>query len=580
MERKLGAFMYYFTEENILIFLVQILLLLVVAKGLGELFKRWGAPSLVGEMLTGLLLGPTIFGRLLPAVQQAVFPADAAQQSMLETMSWLGVLFMLLTIGFDVSISRVWRQSGACLKIGIVGVAVPIGLGVAAFWWLPESAYGAIHSRWQCTWLLATAAAISAIPVIAKVLHDLEILKSDFGMTTLSAFIVNDVLGWLLFALILALGSQADADVDTLSKVLFEMVIFATLCLALGSRIVGWIMHKLSHTRMPQPATTHTFIFCLGILCGAITQWIGIHAILGFFLAGVMVGNTPSISDRTRRIISQMVHAIFVPIFFANVGIKVDFFAGFDWLLVGVFTTVALAGKFSGAALGAFWSRMSKAEVLSTGIAHIPGGAMEIIVGVLALELQVISEAAFVAVVFGAILSSLLVGPLLAWSIRRRGGVSVREFFHRDAIHLSLKAEERWAAIDELCRCVAVSAQLDPDELIKAVRDREEIMGTALDGGLAIPHARLPELTQPVIGFGRSDSGVDWDARDGEPTRFVFLILTPESDAAVQVHILGALARAMTESGLREALKSAEVAQEAYQAISAELRKQEINAAL
>jgi len=153
------------------------------------------------------------------------------------------------------------------------------------FWWLPDSAYGKVGTPLVRTLLLATTAAISAIPVIAKVLHDMEILKSDFGLTTLSAFIVNDVLGWVIFGALLALAVSGGSGVEagTMLHSLFEIVLFSALCMVLGSRVVGVVVRKMENSSLPYPATTLTFIFCLGLLCGAITEWIGVHAILGFF---------------------------------------------------------------------------------------------------------------------------------------------------------------------------------------------------------------------------------------------------------------------------------------------------------
>ncbi len=130
--------MHYLSEEHILLFLLQMFLLLTVAKILGERFYRWGYPALTGEVLTGILLGPTILGRALPELQTLIFPTDMIQQNMLETVSWIGVLFLLLSTGFEVSISTVWKQGRKSLTIGTVGVLIPIVLGCAVFWWFPE----------------------------------------------------------------------------------------------------------------------------------------------------------------------------------------------------------------------------------------------------------------------------------------------------------------------------------------------------------------------------------------------------------------------------------------------------------
>ena len=547
--------MHYMDEEHLLTFLVQVLVLLTTARVLGELCQKRGIPALAGEIFTGLLLGPTILGRAFPALEDKLFPPEAIQQSMLETLSWFGVLFLLLTTGFEVTISTVWKQGKVCLTVGIAALAIALLVGCGVYWWIPNAYWGESADHVTFTLFMATATAISAVPVIARVLHDLEILKSDFGLTTLSSFIVNDVLGWLAFVLVLGLAGSGQDHGKDVFRVLFEIVLFGTVCLTVGSKVVGAVTTKLNQSRLPQPGTTLTFICCLGLLCGAITQWIGIHAILGFFLAGIMAGNTPQISENTRQIISQMIHAIFVPLFFASIGIKIDFFAGFDLFLVLTVTAVAVGGKFLGAWVGGRLAGLSKPDSLSIGLANIPGGATEIILAMLALELGLIPENVFVALIFAAFPSSIAVGPLLAWSIRRRERIDVGGFLLRGAVALDLKGKTRWEAIEELCGRVArASETFDEQALVAAVRAREKVMGTGLEKGVSVPHARLKELDVPVVAFGRSKPGIDWDAADGLPTHFVFLILTPEQEEDMQVQILAAIASTMMNEDVRSTI--------------------------
>jgi len=549
---------HYLDESNLLIFLVQILVLLTTAKILGELCQRRGIPALAGEILTGILLGPTILGRALPALEAQLFPIDLVQQNMLETVSWFGVLFLLLATGFEVNISTVWKQGKTCLIIGVVGVAVPMLVGCTAFWWLPPNYWGANADHITFTLFLATAASISAITVIAKVLHDLDILKSDLGLMTLSAFIVNDVLGWMVFTFVLGVAVSGQESSQNVWRVLYEIVLFGTVCLTVGSKIVGAITVRLQRSSLPQPATTLTFICCLGLLCGALTQWTGIHAILGFLLAGIMAGNTPEISEKTRQIISQMIHAIFVPIFFAGIGLKVDFLHNFDLPLAALVTVVAMGGKFTGAWVGGGLAGLSKRDAFSIGIAHIPGGATEIILGMLALKMKLISDDVFVAIVFAALASSIIVGPLLSWSIRRRAAVDVGGLLLRGAVCLELKGKTRWEVIPELAARVAKHVpNLNTATVAEAVEKRERIMGTGLQRGVAVPHARLAGIEAPLVAFGRAPDGIDWDARDGLPSRFVFLILTPEGKDWMQLQILACISRMMTQPEIPEKILEA-----------------------
>ncbi len=551
--------MHYLDETHISLFLVQVFILLVAAKVLGGLCLYRGIPALAGEIAAGILLGPTILGRLSPALQDALFPRETIQVTMLDTVSWFGVLFLLLATGFEVNVNKVLKQGKAAVSIGVVGVVVPVVIGCLVFFWLPTQT-----ARFQAEHLilvlfLATAASITAIDIVARLMHDMDILKSDLGSTSLSACAVNDVFGWLVFTVVLALAGEATVGAEALAKVFFEIVLFGAFCMTLGSKIVGAITLRIIKSRLPKPGTMLSFIACLGVLCGAVTHWIGIHAILGFFLAGIMVGNTSEVSEHTRETLSQTIHAVFVPLFFAGIGIKVDFLAGGNVLFIVIFTVVAIGGKFMGAWAGARLAHMSKPDAISVGLAFTPGGAMGIVVGILALEMGLLTENTFIAIVFASLLSSLLVGPLLEWSLRRRKAVDVAGFLLCDAGTFEVKGRTRWEVIEELCDKVAeCAAHVDRQTLAQAVRQREEVMGTGLEHGVAVPHARLKGLEKPLVAFGLSKQGIQWDARDGRATHFVYLILTPEEDEGIQVQILASIARAMTQPDLPTRLMSAE----------------------
>jgi len=159
----------------------------------------------------------------------------------------------------------------------------------------------------------------------------------------------------------------------------------------------------------------------VGLLCGAITQWLGIHAILGFFLAGAIAKSTDGVSDNLRSSVSDTLHAIFVPLFFATLGLKIDFLVGMELMPTLIFCAIAIVGKFVGAWIGARLGKESPKASVLMGYIFIPGGAMEIVVATLALELQLIGQTIFVAIVFAALASSILAGPLIGFQIRRMG---------------------------------------------------------------------------------------------------------------------------------------------------------------
>jgi Kef-type K+ transport system membrane component KefB len=551
--------MHFINEQNILVFLVQILLLLGLARGLGEVFRRWKQPAITAEILVGILLGPTILGRLFPAVYQAVFPPDPIQQNMLETVGWVGVLFLLLETGLEVDFSAAWRQKGDALKIALADIVVPLAIAFAASMLLPSRYLAEPDHKVAFSLFMATVMAISAMPVAARTLHDLNLSKTDLGFLILSAMSVNDIIGWLLFTLVLSLFTQGNLEVARILLIFVGTIGFAVFCLTIGRRLADAAVFEIKRREMPQPGAALTFIVLLGVLCGAITQWIGIHALFGFFLAGIMAGEARELSERTRQIVSQMVYAVFVPLFFASIGLKIDFAAHFDWLLVAFVAGIGIGSRYLGAWLGVRLTQLPRSNRAAIAVAHTPGGAMEIIIGLLALEYGLITQPVFVAIVFGALLSSIILGPWLSYSVSRRKEVSILEYFSRASIIANLKAATRDQAIHELSELAAAQERVhEAQGIYAAVLARESEMGTALEEGLAIPHARFQRMPRPIIVFGRSRTGIeDWDSPDGQHIHFVFLVLAPPySDA--QVQILAHVVRTMQEPEVREQLIQAD----------------------
>jgi len=412
--------MHILDESHILLFLLQLLVLLGAARTLGALCEEIRVPAIAGEILAGVLLGPTVFGRISADAQRTLFPADAAQGTMLETVSWLGVFFLLLASGFHVDVRRALREGRAALLVGIVGVLVPIAIGYPVFATFDASLWGAEANRLSFSLFLAVAASITAISVVARAISDLGLAGSEDGTLALSACAVNDVFGWFLFTIVLSVATASRVDTAGLVWTSLGIVAFVAVCLSIGSRVVGFAARVVLRTSLPQPAALMTLIVTVGLLCGAVTQWLGIHAILGFFLAGTMVGSSEEVPAALAKSLSATLHAVFVPVFFATLALHIDFVTGMDLGVTAIFTAVAVGGKLFGAWLGARLARLPNGRSVLLGLVFIPGGAMEIVVGALALELELISETVFVAIVFAALASSIVAGPLVARRVRRQ----------------------------------------------------------------------------------------------------------------------------------------------------------------
>ena len=560
------------TEHNLLVFLVQVLVLLVLARSAGELLRHFGQAPIVGEILVGVLLGPTLLGRALPELHATLFPPDAVQRSMLDVVSWFGVLFLLLETGLHVDVSAAWRARGPALRIGIIGVLVPLLLGSALSFLLPDRVLADPDQRLIFALFLGTTMAISAMVIIARVLHDLDLVKSDLGLVTLCGYAVNDVLAWVVFSVVLGVATRAAVNLGPIAFLLLFTLAFTAFSLTLGLRLVDAAVSRLRSRTEQHPGAVLTFVCCLGLACGALTQKVGLTALFGFFLAGIMAGEARHLTERTREIIGQMVHSIFVPLYFAGLALHLDFIANFDLVLVLFVTVVSIAAKFLGAWLGALGRDISPHDRVSIGIAFTPSGVTGIVVAGVALEYQIISTPIFVAIVCSAVASALLVAPWLSWSIRRRERVDLARILARNAILPALRATDRFPAIRELCRAAAPSTHLSVDEMIAAVEARERLQGTGIGSGVAVPHARIEALRRPLIAFGRAPEGLAWDAPDGEPVKFVFLVLTPARQEGLQLQILAAIARTMSRDG-GQRLTTASDAAALHQRLAVSLRR-------
>ncbi len=557
-------------ETHILLFLVQFLLLLAGAKLLGLLFERFKQPTVTADILIGVVFGPTVFGRLAPAAQRTVFPTDSFQVSMLDTVAWIGIFFLLLVTGLEVNFSSVWKQKGKALWISLSDIVIPIVISAVVLAFLPSRYMLEPERRFLFVLFISTIMTISAMPVSIRVMQDLKLLRTDLGFLTISALSINDVIGWVIFTIILGAFAHGSPDLLFVGGIIVFTVLFVFLSATVLKRAVAGILGLIERRAVDSTGYSLTVIVVVGLMSGAIAQKIGIHALFGFFLAGLIAGETRSLSEKTRSIISQMVYAVFVPIFFANIGLKIDIAANFDLFLVSLFTVLGIGARFIGAFIGVILSGAPRVQRWPVGALHTPGGEMHIVIGTLALELQLINRTVFVAIIIAAVISSITLGPWLALIIRRimpRGTVQIP-----GTTVMEISAGEKFAALEQLCRRASDVEQIEYEQLFQAARDREEGMSTGLEGAIAIPHARLPLLAKPIIVFGRSNFGIDWNSPDGVPAKLLFLIVTAEQEPEIQLRIYGQLLRVLEERDQKQSLIEAPSPSKAAQILNDHLR--------
>jgi len=541
---------------------LSLAVLLLLARFLGELFRRYGQPTLVGEILAGIILGPTLLGRL-GIEWLTLFPDLGMVQILFEELVILSVTLLLLVAGLEVDLSTALKQGKAAVTVSAMGIFLPFCCGASVALLLPsqlgftesvfETAQQYQDMRLPFILFAGVAMSITALPVIAKILIDLNMFKSDIGATIISAAMINDLTGWILFAVILALvPTAATSDGQSVWVTILLTLAFIGLMLTVGR----WVFHRLMplvQAYWSWPGGVISFVIVVALLGAAATEYIGIHSIFGAFIAGVAMGDSRHLRERTRQTIHQFINNIFAPIFFASIGLGIDFFAAFNPTMVIIVCIVAMTGKLVGCYFGASWSGMSRRESLAIGFGMVAQGTMGIILGELALTAGLIGEELFVAIVIMAMGTSIIAGPAITRVLqqkqkRRLGDLLADRQFVPNLASISVQG-----VIGELAQTGEDITGIPAEEIYEAVWEREQVLHTGLGDGLAVPHARFPDrkLKKPIVLVGISEDGIDFDAPDGRPARIISMLLTPEGDPTSQLELLDMVARAFRTAEAR-----------------------------
>ncbi len=404
-------------HQEVLQLLLQLGVMLLAGRAMAEVARQLKQPAVAGEIMAGILLGPTLLGTLSPEVFNALFPAGTPAV-VLDGFVQVAVVMLLFTAGLEVDFHIVWQQGRQTMVTSSLGLVVPFFIGFIFPYTLPDF-FGCANDANHLTFALfmGTAMAITALPVISRILIDLNLFKSQVGMLIIASAMMNDLAGWIIFSIVLTMIGKGQNSLE-LWQTFMLTVLFTGIMLTLGrsltNRLLPWINQKLA---WPGGLLSLSLACCF--IAAAFTEFIGIHAIFGAFIFGVMLGDSEYMSERAKEIIHQFINNIFAPLFFVAIGLKVNFLANFDLLLTLVILFISFAGKIAGSGVGAWLGGFSKTEALVTGFGMNARGAMEIILGSIALDNNLISEKVFVSLVIMALVTSMTSGPLMRWCLRR-----------------------------------------------------------------------------------------------------------------------------------------------------------------
>ena len=404
-------------HADVIHLLVQLGVMLIAGRLFAEVARKFKQPAVVGELIAGLLLGPTVLGMVQPEWFEALFPVPSGAGTVLSGMVQVAVVMLLFIAGLEVDLHIVWQQGRQAVSTSFFGLIIPFLIGFVFPYLFPEFfGIADAHERLTFALFMGTAMAISALPVIVRILMDLNMFKTRMGLLVVASAMVDDLIGWMIFSVILGMIGKGSSM--PLWNTALLTLSFAAFMLTIGrgllNRVLPWVNRK-----MAWPGGVLSLSLALCFLAAAFTEYIGIHAIFGAFIIGVALGDSEHFSERAKEIVHQFINNIFAPLFFVSIGLRVNFITNFDLWLTLIIILIAFIGKILGAGLGARLSGFNWKESLAAGFGLNARGAMEIILGLIALENGLINEKVFVSLIIMALVTSMTSGPLMKWSLNR-----------------------------------------------------------------------------------------------------------------------------------------------------------------
>lgn len=411
------------SSQDFVKFALQIAVMLAFAILFGQLLRRMKQPSVLGEMIGGIVLGPTIIGLLVPGLYAWLFQSSPNVAVARDTVIKLGMLFFLFIAGLEIDLSGLRRSGHKALLIGLIGTLGPIALGVALVYALPHTFWGqAVQEHFfSFALFIGMNLANSANPVLARILMDLGLLKTPIGTLSMTATIVDDLINWTLFAIILSdISPSGSAPATSLpvSVALVALLFVVILGMGrwLGPRTLYWFKGRLP---WPSGFIAITTLFIL--LAASASEALGVHAFLGAFLVGAALSNHGQEHQEGHDVIMAFALSFFAPIYFVSMGMTTNYITNFDGLLVLVILVAALVSKLGSVLLGAKLAGMPlDRESWAIAFGLNARGATGIILAGVGRTAGVIDDRIFVAIVVMALVTSLIAGPMMNWLLSHR----------------------------------------------------------------------------------------------------------------------------------------------------------------
>ncbi len=398
-----------------LVFWVQLLVLVVGARLLGWVMVQIGFPRVIGELGAGVILGPSVFGRVWADGYAWFRPESDPQDTALMVVSLVGVALLLVLAGFETDLGLIAKLGRPAMLVALGSMLLPAAGGSLLGVLLPEEfrGDGAVHNTFVM--FIALALSVSSLAVVAKILSDMGLMRRDFGQITVAAGMTNDVLGWLALGIFSSLAASGEVSAVSVTISVGGLLLFLVLALTLGQRLLDlWLRQTRRGGDVLGAAVTTAIVTMLGF--GVITQRLGVEAVLGAFVAGVILHRSRFRDDRLEGYLERLTSSFFGPIFFAYAGLQVNLNLLSDtsvlrWTILIV--AVAIVAKFVGSYAGARWAGRSRRAGLALGAGLNARGTLEIVIGTVGMGLGVFNEASFTAIVLVPLVTSIFASVAL-----------------------------------------------------------------------------------------------------------------------------------------------------------------------
>jgi Kef-type K+ transport system membrane component KefB len=419
------------------VFLAELITLMAVGRLLGEAMQRVGQPSVMGQLLAGILLGPSLLGWLWPDLQHWLFPTSKEQKSMIDAVSQLGILLLLLLTGMETDLALVGKVRRAAASVSVAGVAVPFGCGVALGLALPDSLLPDPGKRLLTALFLGVALSISSIKIVAAIVREMNFTRRNLGQVIVASAIMEDTIGWIIIAVTFGLAQAGTINIASVATSVLGTAVFLLASFTVGRPLVFHLIRLANDNFKSEFAVITTILVITGIMA-LTTHFIGVTPVLGAFMAGVLIGESPILTRHIDEQLRGLILALFMPVFFGTAGLSADLTILRSPQLLGLalgLIAIASIGKFAGAFVGAKIGGLTQREALALACGMNARGSTEVIVASIGLAMGALTPSLFTMIVTMALVTTMGMPPMLRWSLARVPlGKAERERLEREEL--------------------------------------------------------------------------------------------------------------------------------------------------